>query len=94
MLLYSVHIESQGGSLAQVLHDAINESNETGYRLDVYDLYQCPKCNGIASYHEKCDCGYMSQQYIDKQQKWADALAKIDAMRLHQGPLDQEIFGM
>ena len=83
-----------GGTLAQALQEAIHVSNDEGYELQVHDLYLCPKCNGIAMEYNPCDCGYSPQSYIDKQIEWDKALAKIDAVGLHQGPLDQEIFGM
>lgn len=82
-----------GGSLASALHDAINESNETGYELQVQNLYICPVCNGVAMQYNKCDCGYMPQSYIDKQHEWDVALAKINPKELHNNLLDQKIFG-
>jgi hypothetical protein len=82
-----------GGSLAQALYDAINESNDTGYELQVHNLYLCPKCNGIAMQYNPCDCGYKPQSYIDKQAEWDKVMAVINARNLHNGPLDQEIFG-
>lgn len=82
-----------GGSLAQALHDAINESNDTGYELQVHDLYFCPECKRIAMRTEKCACDYMPKQYTERQRKWDALRAKFEANNLHNGPLDQEIFG-
>jgi hypothetical protein len=66
-------------TLVAALRDAINESNDTGYPLDVHGLVECPVCNGIAMHAEICDCGYMSQAYIDRTAEWKRLMAKLDA---------------
>jgi hypothetical protein len=80
-------------TLQEAIDDAVKESKDTGYKIDIKGLCICPNCYKTAIETEICDCGYQSPTYLAKKQAFEDLLAKIKEQGLHNCPQDQEIFG-